>query len=106
MEILSAQDSKPSLSEPVSETSPKVFNGDAKASIDDRVQMQSLLSEARNTKLVLEEFDTAIKNGTYQGHQMMAIAKGLSFVSALIGQTKGNIEALQARLKAPAEAKP
>lgn len=65
-----------------------------------KVELQSVLSEARATKLMLEEFDTAVKNGTYSGHQMIAIAKGLSFLHALISQSKGHIESLQTKLEA------
>lgn len=98
METANEQDSKPLSNEPVSETSPKVSIVD-KQSLDEKVQLQAMLSDARNTKLVLEEFDSAVKAGTYQGHHMIAIAKGLSFIAALLGQTKGHIATLQEKLK-------
>lgn len=100
MEILKETDSKQSSNVPDSETSP---NNYAKASTnspaEDKVALQGLLSEARNTKLVLEEFEAAIKHGTFQGVHMMALAKGCAFLTAVINQNKAHVQNLQERLK-------
>ena len=66
---------------------------------DDRETIKALLAEARSTKTVLEDFETAVKNGSYQGHQMMALAKGLSFVAAILAQNKAHVINLQERLE-------
>lgn len=66
---------------------------------DDRDQIRGLLNEARNTKAVLAEFDSAIRSGTFQGSQMMAVAKGLSFLAAILSQNKAHIDNLQLRLE-------
>jgi len=53
---------------------------------------------------VLEDFELAIKNGTFHGREMMAIAKGISFVEAILSQNKAHVDNLQQRLSAGAKA--
>ncbi len=65
---------------------------------DDKAEIKALLAEARNTKEMLQDFNTAIQNGTYQGHQMLAVAKGLSFLQAILNQNTAHIKNLQERL--------
>lgn len=69
--------------------------------LDDRETIKALLAEARNTKTVLDEFDSAVKSGTFSGSQMLPLAKGLSFVTAVLAQHKAHIFNLQARLEKP-----
>lgn len=66
---------------------------------DDKESVKALLAEARNTKMVLEDFKSAVDNGNFHGHQMLALAKGLAFITSVINQAKAHIENLQARLK-------
>lgn len=65
--------------------------------VDEKAQLTALLAEARNTKIVLEDFKAAVQNGSYQGHQMLGIAKGLAFLDAIINQNKAHIHNLQER---------
>jgi hypothetical protein len=65
----------------------------------DRELLKKLLAEARNTKAVLEDFKAAISNATYQGHQMMSVAKGMAFLDAIMGQNRQHLDNLQERLK-------
>ena len=71
--------------------------------VDDKVQVKALLAEARNTKEMLQDFQTAIHNGTYQGHQMLAVAKGVAFLGAILNQNKAHIDALQEKLRQVSE---
>jgi len=66
---------------------------------DDKIQIQSLLAEARNTKEMLEHFRGAICGGTFDGGSMMAIAKGVAFLEAIMNQNKSHIKNLQERLE-------
>lgn len=65
----------------------------------EKAQVKGLLAEARNTKEMLQDFQTAINNGTYQGHQMLAVAKGVAFLIAILNQNKAHIDDLQSRLE-------
>lgn len=75
------------IDQPVVETS----------AVDEKAQLKALLAEARNTKIVLEDFRSAVNTGTYNGHQMLAIAKGLAFLDAILNQNKAHISNLQER---------
>lgn len=67
----------------------------------DRESLKALLAEARQTRQVLEDFESAVKAGSYPGQHMIALAKGLSFVSAVLSQTKAHVFNLQSRLEKP-----
>jgi len=67
--------------------------------MSERDSLKKLLAEARNTKGVLEDFKAAVSNATYQGHQMMSVAKGMAFLDAIMGQNRQHIDNLQERLK-------
>lgn len=97
METCSTQECNDSSNEPVLKAqapSPVVST----APNEDRAQLKGLLAEARQTREMLTDFDTAVKNGSYQGHQMLAIAKGLAFLIAILHQNKAHIDNLQQRL--------
>ena len=66
-------------------------------SVADRETVKKLLSEARSTREVLTEFRAAIEAGTFPGARMMAIAKGLSFLDAILMQNQAHISNLQGR---------
>lgn len=76
------------------DSSPKVSEGPSNA------ELKALLAEARNTREVLMDFNTAIGNGTYQGHQMLAVAKGCAFLQAILGQNAAHIKSIQDKLEA------
>ncbi len=61
-------------------------------------QIKGLLAEARNTKEMLEDFQSSVLTGSYTGGQMLKIAKGLAFLDAILGQNKAHIKNLQERL--------
>jgi hypothetical protein len=65
----------------------------------EKAQLKGMLAEARATREMLLDFDTAIKNGTFQGHQMLAVAKGVAFLHAIVAQNKSHIDNLQERVK-------
>lgn len=67
--------------------------------VDETVQIKALLAEARNTREMLLEFKSAVESGEYQGHKMLALAKGLSFIVAIVNQNAAHIDNLQERLK-------
>lgn len=66
----------------------------------ERVQIQALLKEARSTRDVLVGFRSAVETGTYHGGKMLDIAKGLSFLEAILNQNQAHLHNLQARLEA------
>jgi hypothetical protein len=72
------------------ETSPPV-------SAADRETLKKLLSEARSTREVLANFRAAIEAGTFPGGKMMDLAKGLSFLDAILLQNQAHIANLQGR---------
>lgn len=59
---------------------------------------RAMLSEARNTRMLLEDFKAAIEGASYHGSKMLHVAKGLAFIDILLGQNKGHIQELQTRL--------
>ena len=63
----------------------------------DRETVKGLLREARNTREVLVAFKSAIESGTYAGAKMLALAKGLAFLDAILNQNKAHIINLQAQ---------
>ena len=67
------------------------------ASPADKEGLKKLLSEARSTREVLMEFRAAIDAGTFPGVKMMALAKGLSFLDAILMQNQAHISNLQGR---------
>lgn len=117
-ETLNSTELKESLNSPASELSPSpcatsdminsasaVSDSSTEKSVSaedpakDRETIKALLAEARNTKEVLEDFQIEIQNGTFKGHAMITLAKGLSFLGAVIAQNKAHVDNLQARLK-------
>lgn len=92
--------SQPVLTEVSNEValSPTVSNSDTAASAE-KAQIKGLLAEARNTREMLLEFKAAVESGEYQGHKMLALAKGVSFLVAIINQNSAHIDNLQERLK-------
>lgn len=65
----------------------------------EKAQLKALLAEARNTREMLEDFNSAVLTGTYTGGQMLKIAKGLAFMDAILKQNKAHLENLQERIK-------
>lgn len=65
----------------------------------EKQQIEALLSEARNTKEMLEHFKGAVISGRFDGGNMMSLAKGLAFVEAILNQNKAHIQNLQNRMK-------
>lgn len=63
----------------------------------EQTQLKALLAEARNTKIVLEDFEAAVMSGIYTGSRMLAVAKGLAFLDAILNQNKAHIKNLQER---------
>ena len=66
----------------------------------EQAQIKGLLSEARKTREVLVNFENAIGKGTYEGFQMLPIAQGLAFLTAILKQNSNHIANLQERLNA------
>ena len=77
------------------ETSPKSSESDVKAQ---KAELKALLIEARNTRDMLVGFRAAIENGTFNGHKMLDLAKGLAFLEAILKQNNAHITNLQERL--------
>jgi hypothetical protein len=67
---------------------------------DDKKQLKSLLAEARGTRDMLVGFRAAVESGTFHGSKMYDVAKGLSFVDAILNQNQAHIKNLQERLDA------
>lgn len=65
---------------------------------DDKKAIQGLLSEARNTRDMLVGFRAAVESGTFHGAKMLELAKGLSFMEAILNQNQAHIRNLQERL--------
>ena len=65
----------------------------------EKVQLKALLAEARQTREMLEDFNSAVMTGTYTGGQMLKIAKGLAFMDAILKQNKAHLDNLQERMK-------
>ena len=67
----------------------------------EKAQLKALLAEARNTRTLMTEFKAAIHNGgSFPGHAMLAIAKGLAFLDAILEQNRSHIKNLEERLEA------
>lgn len=67
---------------------------------DDKAQIKALLGEARATRDVLVDFRAAVESGSFNGNRMLALAKGLSFVEAILNQNQAHVRNLQERLDA------
>lgn len=80
------------------EPSPSLSENSSDVNAAERQQLKGLLAEARQTREMLTDFEAAIKNGTFQGHQMLQIAKGLAFLIAILQQNKAHIKNLQERV--------
>jgi len=66
-----------------------------------KAQLKALLAEARNTRQLMTDFKAAIHNGgSFPGHAMLAIAKGLAFLDAILEQNRSHIKNLEERLEA------
>lgn len=63
----------------------------------ERETVKKLLSEARSTREVLTEFRSAIEVGSFPGSKMMALAKGIAFLEAILNQNMAHISNLQGR---------
>lgn len=68
-------------------------------SVESKDQIKALLAEARNTREMLVGFASAVETGTYSGGKMIELAKGLSFLDAILRQNNAHIQNLQDRLK-------
>ena len=67
----------------------------------EKQQIKALLSEARNTRQMLTEFKAAIHNaGSFPGHAMLPVAKGLAFLDAILEQNRTHVKNLEERLEA------
>jgi len=64
----------------------------------EKAQVKSLLAEARNTRDMLVDFRAAVESGTYAGSRMLAVAKGYSFLEAILNQNQAHIKNLQERM--------
>lgn len=71
---------------------------EAQSAKAEKQQVRAVLAEARNTREVLLDFQSAVGNGTFQGQAMLALAKGQAFLNAIIAQNKNHIDNLQTRL--------
>ena len=68
---------------------------------EEKAQLKALLAEARNTRQLMTDFKAAIHNGgSFPGHAMLAIAKGLAFLDAILEQNRSHIKNLEERLEA------
>jgi len=75
-----------------------VPSNEAKA---EKAQLKALLAEARNTRQLMTDFKAAIHNGgSFPGHAMLAIAKGIAFLDAILEQNRSHIKNLEERLEA------
>jgi hypothetical protein len=68
--------------------------------ISEKDQTKNLLAEARNTRDMLVGFRAAVESGSFNGHKMMELAKGLAFLEAILNQNNAHIHNLQDRLEA------
>lgn len=66
----------------------------------EKVELKAVLAEARNTREVLIAFKDACESGSYHGSKMLALAKGLAFVDAILNQNTAHIKNLQERIGA------
>jgi hypothetical protein len=85
----SVVDSTPSLNTP--DCSPQDLESE-------RASIKKLLAEARQTYEMLTAFIVAVEKGTFIGYAMIDIAKGVSFLQAILNQNKNHISNLQERL--------
>ena len=83
----------PNLSVQQAETSPLPSKADNVA------ELKALLSQARGTKQMLEDFLAAIHGSQVSGHVVYRLAIGIQFIEHLIKQNKNDIERLQTELK-------
>ena len=65
-------------------------------SIDD-LALKKLLADTREQKAIVAAFKSAVESSTYHGSSVMAIAKGISFLEAVLMQTQAHIANLQAK---------
>lgn len=65
---------------------------------ENKKEIQNLLAEARNTRDMLVGFRAAVESGSYHGSKMLELAKGLSFMDAILNQNQAHIRNLQERL--------
>ena len=55
----------------------------------EKAQLKALLAEARNTRQLMTDFKAAIHTaGSFPGHAMLPVAKGLAFLDAILEQNK------------------
>ena|ERR1700690_425908 len=66
---------------------------------ENKQELANILSEARNTKAVLDGFIGAIRGGRYDGSSMLDLAKGLAFLDAIRNQNIAHIKNLQERVE-------
>ncbi len=66
--------------------------------------LKALLSQARGTREMLQQFKAAIDDCTVHGSHVYALALGVQFLNTLLSQAKGDIEALQQRIASDAKA--
>jgi hypothetical protein len=99
METSSTQESKDQ--EPlVNNPQPSAAPGLSPEPSAEKAQIKQLLGEARGTRDVLVGFRAAVESGTFNGHKMMELAKGLAFLEAILNQNQAHVKNLQARLDA------
>lgn len=93
--------SSPSNTQEIKQTQPNLndqMSGvSSQVPSDLKAQSKALLAEARNTRDVLVDFRAAVESGTYAGTRMMAVAKGMAFLEAILHQNSAHIKNLQER---------
>jgi hypothetical protein len=58
-------------------------------------EQKGMLSNARNTYKMLQDFKAAIEGSTVSGHVVYRLAIGIQFLDSLIRQAKADIDRLQ-----------
>lgn len=82
----------------VTESNPSQYSLEQSPEVGSKQMDKQMLAEARQTRELLVAFDAAIQKGTFEGHSMLAIARGLAFLNVLLDQNKGHIKTLQDRV--------
>ena len=100
MGVCSTQDCNESSNVPASEVQAPSQTASTATEPSEKQQVKGLLAEARATRDMLVEFRAAIETGTYHGGKMLAVAKGLAFLEAILNQNQAHLRNLQERLDA------
>jgi hypothetical protein len=89
----------PANPEPSQMPLPFVETPDASETSARKQELKQMLAQTRQTREMLTDFQVAIQNGSYNGHQSTAIAIGLQFLASMLKQNKNDIERLQNEAK-------